>query len=67
MAWAFSQQRNDAAAVLSLLEAERLAPDALRFNPIARDIIQGCLRRSKRKGALPGLNGLAERVGVLVS
>jgi hypothetical protein len=64
-AWAYGQQRNDAAAVLALIEAERLAPEAVRFNPVARDVIQGCLRRSKRKGALPGLTNLAERVGVL--
>ncbi len=67
MAWAYGQQRKDAAALLSLIEAERLAPDAVRFNPVARTVIQGCLRRSKRKGALPGLTGLAERVGVLAS
>ncbi len=67
MAWAYDQQRNDAAAVLSLMEAERLAPDAVRFNPVARNVVQGCLRRSKRKGALPGLTGLAERTGILAS
>ena len=63
MAWAYSQQRNDTAAVLSLMEAERLAPQAVRFNPRARDLIQTALHRS-RKNAIPGLDGLAERAGV---
>ena len=63
-AWAYSQHRNDAAAILALLEAERLAPQAVRHSPVARDLVQACLRRSRRKGALPGLDGLAQRVGV---
>jgi len=64
MAWAHSQQQNDTAAVLSLLEAERLAPEAVRFNPQARDLIQTAIHRS-RKSAVPGLDGLASRVGVV--
>lgn len=63
LAWAYSRQRNDTAAVLSLMEAERLAPEAVRFNPVARDLIQTSLHRS-RKSAVPGLTGLAERAGV---
>ena len=63
MAWAYSQHRNDTAAVLSLMEAERLAPQAVRFNPRARDLIQTALHRS-RKNTIPGLDGLAERAGV---
>ena len=64
MAWAHSQQQNDTAAVLSLLEAERLAPEAVRFNPQARDLIQTAIHRS-RKSTVPGLDGLASRVGVV--
>lgn len=67
MAWAYGQQRNDAAAVLALLEAERLAPDAVRHSTTARSVITDCLRRARRKGALPGLDQLAHRVGVLAS
>ncbi len=63
MAWAYSQQRDDTAAVLSLMEAERLAPEAIRFNPVARDLIQTSIHRSS-KSAIPGLTGLAERAGV---
>jgi len=64
MAWAYSQQRNDTAAVLSLMEAERLAPEAVRFHALARDLIQTAMHRS-RKSAVPGLDGLASRVGVV--
>ena len=63
LAWAYSQQCNDTATVLSLMEAERLAPQAVRFNPRARDLIQTALHRS-RKNAIPGLDGLAARAGV---
>jgi hypothetical protein len=63
MAWAYSQQRDDTAAVLSLMEAERIAPEAVRFNPTARDLIQTSLHRT-RKTSVPGLAGLAERMEV---
>lgn len=63
LAWAYSRQRNDTATVLALMEAERLAPEAVRFNPAARDLIQASLHRS-RKSAVPGLAALAERAGV---
>lgn len=41
------------------IEAERLAPEAVRFNPVARDVIQGCLRRSRGNGA--GVGGVRHR------
>ena len=63
-AWAYSQQRNDAEAVLSLMEAERVAPDTVKHNPIARRVLQDCLRRGKRS-PIPGVTQLAQRVGVL--
>jgi hypothetical protein len=63
MAWAHSQQQNDTAAILSLMEAERLAPEAVRFNPQARDLIQTAIHRA-RKNTVPGLDGLAARMGV---
>jgi transcriptional regulator with XRE-family HTH domain len=64
LAWAYAQRRNDPAAVLSLLEAERFAPEVLRFNVTARELIRECLRR-ERRSAIPHLRGLAERTGVL--
>ena len=65
LAWAYGQRRNDPATVLSLLEAERLAPEALRFNVTARELIRECLRRERRT-AVPHLRGLAQRNGLLV-
>jgi hypothetical protein len=63
LAWAYGQQRNDPATVLSLLEAERVAPEVLRYNVTARELIRECLRRECR-AAVPGLRGLAERTGI---
>jgi transcriptional regulator with XRE-family HTH domain len=65
LAWAYGQRRNDPATVLSLLEAERHAPEALRFNVTARELIRECLRRERRT-AVPHLRGLAQRTGLLV-
>jgi transcriptional regulator with XRE-family HTH domain len=64
LAWAYGQHRNDPATVLSLLEAERIAPEAIRFNVVARELLRECLRRERRT-ATPGLRGLATRVGIL--
>jgi hypothetical protein len=64
LAWAYGQQRNDPATVLSLLEAERIAPEAIRFNVVARELLRECLKRERRT-ATPGLRGLAARVGIL--
>jgi hypothetical protein len=64
LAWAYGQHRNDPATVLSLLEAERIAPEAIRFNVVARELLRECLKRERRT-ATPGLRGLAMRVGIL--
>jgi hypothetical protein len=63
LAWAYGQRRNVPATVLSLLEAERIAPEALRYNVTARELLRECLRRERRT-AVPGLRGLAERTGI---
>jgi transcriptional regulator with XRE-family HTH domain len=63
LAWAYGQHRNDPATVLSLLEAERFAPEVLRYNVIARELLRECLRRERRT-AVPGLRGLADRTGI---
>jgi transcriptional regulator with XRE-family HTH domain len=64
LAWAYGQHRNDPATVLSLLEAERIAPEAIRFNVVARELLRECLKRERRT-TTPGLRGLATRVGIL--
>lgn len=63
-AWAYSQRKDDAAAVINLMEAERVAPQVLRYNFLARDILRGLLRR-ERRSATPGLRNLATRAGLL--
>lgn len=64
MAWGYSQHRDDAAIVINLMEAERIAPETLRYNVIVREMLRELLKR-ERKSATPGLRPLAERSGVL--
>lgn len=63
-AWAYSQHREDAAVVVNLMEAERVAPQALRYNVIVREMLRELLKR-ERKSATPGLRNVAKRAGVL--
>lgn len=63
-AWAYSQHREDAAVVINLLEAERVAPQTLRYNVIVREMLRELLKR-ERRSATPGLRQLAKRAGVL--
>lgn len=63
-AWAYTQRKNDAAAVVNLMEAERVAPQIVRYNFAARDILRTLLKRERRT-TTPGLRALATRAGVL--
>ncbi|MBV9648711.1 MAG: helix-turn-helix domain-containing protein [Pseudonocardiales bacterium] len=63
-AWAYSQGREDAAVVVNLLEAERIAPQTVRYNIIVRELLREMLKR-ERRSATPGLRALATRAGVL--
>lgn len=63
-AWAYSQHREDAAVIINLMEAERVAPQALRYNVIVREMLRELLKR-ERRSATPGLRALADRAGVL--
>jgi transcriptional regulator with XRE-family HTH domain len=62
-AWAHAQLREDALAVIHLLDVERMAPDLMVVSPEARGLIRDLLLR-ERRGAVPGLRGLALRAGV---
>ncbi len=62
-AWAYAQLREDALAVIHLLDAERVAPDLMVVSPEARGLIRDLLLR-ERRAAMPGLRGLALRAGV---
>lgn len=64
LAWAQAQRRRDAEAVLMLLEAERSAPEVLRYHILAREMIREMLIRVKRSHA-SALHGLAVRARVL--
>lgn len=64
MAWAHTQRRADTAAVVNLLEAERVAPQTLRYNVLVRELLREMLKR-ERRAATPGLRALALRAGVL--
>src|SRR6266545_4885976 len=53
----------DSLAVLHLLEAERVAPQAVRVNAAARSLLASLLAR-ERRAVTPGLRPLATRAGV---
>ena len=60
----YAQQRHDAAAILTLLEAERVASDEVRYHVIVPELLRELLKR-ERRAATPGLRPLAARIGVL--
>ena len=60
----YTQQRKDAAAVNMLLEAERIAPEAVRYQVIVKEMLRGLLRREHR-ASTPQLRPLAARVGII--
>ncbi len=64
LAWAQAQRKRDAEAILHLLEAERVAPEAVRYNVIVRELIREMLNRAGRTQT-SSLTDLAVRAGVL--
>jgi hypothetical protein len=64
LAAVYAQRRGgDSFAALHLLEAERIAPQAVRVNIAARTLLAELLGR-ERSTATPGLRPLAQRAGV---
>jgi len=63
LAWANAQGKRDPEATLHLLEAEKIAPQLLRYNPLVREHIREMLARSKSSTTI--LHDLAVRAGVL--
>jgi hypothetical protein len=59
-----ADRADDATAVGTLLEVERMAPEELRYNPIAGELVRVLLRR-ERRAATPELRGLSARLGVV--
>ena len=63
VARAYTQTRQDAAAVNTLLDAERVAPELVRHDPSTADVLTELLRREHRRST-PELRPLAQRAGV---
>ncbi len=64
LGWAAAGHGDDAVAVLHLIEAERVAEQAVSRNASARSLLSLLLAR-ERQSVTPGLRGLAFRAGVL--
>jgi transcriptional regulator with XRE-family HTH domain len=64
LAWAQSQRKRDAEATLHLMEAERTAPEAVRYNVLVRELVREMLTRAG-KSQTSALNELAVRAGVI--
>jgi hypothetical protein len=63
LAWAHTQRKRDADAVLHLLEAESTAADAVRYSVVVRELIRELLVRETRVRT-SSLHDLAVRAGV---
>lgn len=64
LAAAQAQRRHDPEAVLHLVEAERIAPELLRYYVTAHVVVRDLLRRERRTQT-PALRPLAARAGML--
>jgi transcriptional regulator with XRE-family HTH domain len=64
LARAYAQQRHDAAAVNMLLDAERIAPQLVRYDTATHDLLMLLLRREHRPST-PQLRPLARRAGAI--
>ncbi|GAB2700378.1 helix-turn-helix domain-containing protein [Kitasatospora kifunensis] len=60
----YDLRREDSAVLLHLLELERMAPEDLARQPLARDMVLGLVRRARAMHARQ-VEALAERVGIL--
>ncbi|MFC5752176.1 helix-turn-helix domain-containing protein [Actinomadura rugatobispora] len=64
LARAYALQRKDAAAVNTLLKAERLSPELVRYDAGTNDLLTELVRR-EHQASTPELRGLAQRAGVV--
>ena len=64
LARAYGLQRKDAAAVNTLLKAERLSPELVRYDARTNELLTELVRREHRVST-PELRGLAHRAGVV--
>lgn len=63
LAWAYTQHRRDAEAIVQLLDAEQIAPQLIRFHPVVREAVADLVGRSRTSSGV--LHDLAIRAGVL--
>jgi DNA-binding XRE family transcriptional regulator/tetratricopeptide (TPR) repeat protein len=66
LARCYEQRREDPAVLLHLLSAERQAPEDMRYNLLARDLVRGLVKRARPSYAVEA-RGLAGRIGLLAS
>lgn len=64
LAWACAQTKQDGEATLHLLEAEKVAPESLRYNVLVREHVREMLTR-QRSGSTTVLHDLAVRSGII--
>lgn len=64
LARAYGLKRKDAAAVNTLLRAERLSPELIRYDPHTTELLTELVRREHRVST-PELRGLAHRAGAI--
>jgi len=64
LARSYAMRRMDAAAVNTLLDAEQIAPETVRYNVVVFALLRELLKREHR-ATTPQLRPLAERVGIL--
>ena len=64
LARAYAVQRKDAASVNTLLKAERLSPELVRYDSATNELLTELVRREHR-ASTPELRGLAQRAGVV--
>lgn len=60
----YDQRREDPAVLVHLIDAERTAPEDMRYNLLARDLVRGLVRRARPTYA-PQVRALARRIGLV--
>jgi transcriptional regulator with XRE-family HTH domain len=60
----YEQRRDDTGVLVHLTNAESTGPEDMRYNVMARELVQGLLKRARPTYA-PQVRALAERVGLL--
>ena len=63
LAWAYTQHRRDADALVQLLECEQVAPQLIQFHSVVREAVADLVGRSRTSTGV--LHDLAVRAGVL--